>query len=88
MERVPIQGPVEPLYNATMIQIESLIAVSAQCRQYLGWQCRSSVITHPISGAPITYWRNRYGEDRSYFGGTGVVTEPGTCACSVDKLVC
>ncbi|XP_013397757.1 SCO-spondin [Lingula anatina] len=65
------------------LQLAFLVDTSTECKQFISWKCYSATIHHPTSREIVTtFWANRDGEFRYYWGGA----PPGSdmCACGVN----
>jgi hypothetical protein len=65
--------------------VEALVALaneSAGCSQFVRWECKGSAWSDS-DGTVYTFWKNRRGEQRQYWGGSAA--DLGGCACSVDN---
>jgi contactin associated protein 1 len=71
-------------YNTTLDDVISLVDVSGTCRQFIKWECISAAIKNPRDVEDsMTYWANRYGENRFYWGGSTPSFEG--CACGINQ---
>ncbi|KAA0712083.1 Contactin-associated protein-like 5 [Triplophysa tibetana] len=89
-EMVRVQGssPQKPHvmtfnYSATLDQLRTLVGRSEQCQQEVMYLCRKSRLFNTWDGTPLSWWLDRAGERRTYWGGF----LPGVqqCACSLDE---
>ncbi|KAJ8350552.1 hypothetical protein SKAU_G00256820, partial [Synaphobranchus kaupii] len=69
-------------YSASPEQLRSLVAGSEQCQQEVVYHCRKSRLFNTKVGTPLSWWMDRSGERRTYWGGF----LPGVqqCSCSLD----
>ncbi|XP_035250532.1 contactin-associated protein-like 5 isoform X1 [Anguilla anguilla] len=69
-------------YNASPEQLRTLVTGSEQCQQEVVYQCRKSRLFNTKVGTPLSWWMDRNGERRTYWGGF----LPGVqqCSCSLD----
>lgn len=67
--------------TASMIQIVSLINASANCEQFIRYDCRNSLLLN--SGLLAGWWVSRDGEKMKYWG--GAPPDSGMCACGVNN---
>ncbi|KAG5283781.1 hypothetical protein AALO_G00046070 [Alosa alosa] len=70
-------------YSASPDQLHALVAGSDQCQQEVVYQCRKSRLFNNWDGTPLSWWLDRSGEKRTYWGGF----LPGVqqCSCSLDE---
>ncbi|KAI1899397.1 hypothetical protein AGOR_G00061360 [Albula goreensis] len=69
-------------YSATAEQLRTLVAGSEQCQQEVVYHCRKSRLFNTKVGTPLSWWMDRNGERRTYWGRF----LPGVqqCSCSLD----
>ncbi|XP_036396204.1 contactin-associated protein-like 5 [Megalops cyprinoides] len=69
-------------YSATPEQLHTLVTASEQCQQEVVYRCRKSRLFNTWDGTPLSWWTDRTGERRTYWGGY----LPGVqqCSCSLD----
>ncbi|KAL9979567.1 hypothetical protein ACROYT_G017245 [Oculina patagonica] len=65
--------------GASLLQLESLVAVSGQCEQFIKYECKSSVIY--FGGSAHGWWVSRDGTTMNYWG--GATPGSGKCACGM-----
>ncbi|XP_016422703.1 contactin-associated protein-like 5, partial [Sinocyclocheilus rhinocerous] len=70
-------------YSASLEQLRTLVGRSEQCQQEVVYLCRKSRLFNTWDGTPLSWWLDRAGERRTYWGGF----LPGVqqCACSLDE---
>ncbi|TSM60558.1 Contactin-associated protein like 5-2 [Bagarius yarrelli] len=70
-------------YGASPDQLRALVSQSEYCQQSLTYQCKRSRLFSTWDGAPLSWWLERGGEKRTYWGGL----LPGVqhCACSLEE---
>ncbi|GAA6095802.1 contactin-associated protein-like 5 isoform X2 [Tachysurus ichikawai] len=70
-------------YGGSPDQLRALVSQSEYCQQTLTYQCRRSRLFNTWDGAPLSWWLERGGERRTYWGGL----LPGVqhCACSLEE---
>ncbi|XP_053353354.1 contactin-associated protein-like 5 isoform X1 [Clarias gariepinus] len=70
-------------YGASPDQLRALVSQSEYCQQTLTYRCRRSRLFNTWDGAPLSWWLERGGERRTYWGGL----LPGVqhCACSLEE---
>ncbi|XP_036395954.1 contactin-associated protein-like 5 [Megalops cyprinoides] len=70
-------------YSASPEQLRTLVAGSEQCQQEVVYHCRKSRLFNTWDGMPLSWWTDRDGERRTYWGGF----LPGVqqCSCSLDE---
>uniref|UniRef100_A0A671NBX6 Contactin associated protein-like 5b n=1 Tax=Sinocyclocheilus anshuiensis TaxID=1608454 RepID=A0A671NBX6_9TELE len=70
-------------YSASLEQLRTLVGRSEQCKQEVVYLCRKSRLFNTWDGTPLSWWLDRAGERRTYWGGF----LPGVqqCACSLDE---
>uniref|UniRef100_A0A4W4EFX4 Contactin associated protein family member 5b n=1 Tax=Electrophorus electricus TaxID=8005 RepID=A0A4W4EFX4_ELEEL len=68
-------------YSATLSQLSTLLHRAEQCQQEVVYRCRKSRLFNTWDGTPLSWWRDRAGERRTYWGGF----LPGVqqCSCSL-----
>ncbi|KAK1802439.1 hypothetical protein P4O66_022100, partial [Electrophorus voltai] len=68
-------------YSATLSQLSTLLHRAEQCQQEVVYRCRKSRLFNTWDGTPLSWWRDRAGEQRTYWGGF----LPGVqqCSCSL-----
>ncbi|KAJ8252791.1 hypothetical protein GJAV_G00205620 [Gymnothorax javanicus] len=69
-------------YSASPQQLRNLVAGSELCQQEVVYRCRKSRLFNTKVGTPQSWWLDRSGEKRTYWGGY----LPGVqqCSCSLD----
>uniref|UniRef100_A0AAR2LKQ4 Contactin associated protein-like 5a n=1 Tax=Pygocentrus nattereri TaxID=42514 RepID=A0AAR2LKQ4_PYGNA len=70
-------------YGASPEQLRMLVAQSEYCQQKITYQCRKSRLFNTWDGAPLSWWLDRSGERRTYWG--GVLPGVQQCACSLEE---
>ena len=80
-------------YNVSWNLLLEIVRVSRTCKQLIRWECHSASIKSPYnSSIAITFWKNRDGLPRLYWGGAGHTTTNCACgmsdSCAVPKLKC
>ncbi|KAK1797512.1 hypothetical protein P4O66_000805 [Electrophorus voltai] len=70
-------------YGASPEQLGALVAESQYCQQRLTYRCRRSRLFNTWDGVPLSWWLDRSGERKTYWGGF----LPGVqqCACSLEE---
>ncbi|KAI1899439.1 hypothetical protein AGOR_G00061800 [Albula goreensis] len=70
-------------YSASPEHLHILVAGSEQCQQEVVYHCRKSRLFNTWEGIPLSWWVDRNGERRTYWGGF----LPGVqqCSCSLDE---
>ncbi|XP_015255192.1 PREDICTED: contactin-associated protein-like 5 [Cyprinodon variegatus] len=70
-------------YNASADQLRAIVARSEQCQQEVVYNCRKSRLFNTKDGSPLSWWLDRDGDKRSYWGGF----LPGVqqCSCSLEE---
>ncbi|KAM4558205.1 contactin-associated protein-like 5 isoform 4-T7 [Odontesthes bonariensis] len=70
-------------YNASSEQLRAIVSGSEQCQQEVVYSCRKSRLFNTKDGSPLSWWLDRDGERRSYWGGF----LPGVqqCSCSLEE---
>ncbi|XP_076854460.1 contactin-associated protein-like 5 isoform X2 [Brachyhypopomus gauderio] len=70
-------------YGASPEQLGVLVSVSQYCQQKLTYRCRRSRLFNTWDGVPLSWWLDRTGERRTYWGGF----LPGVqqCSCSLEE---
>ena len=63
--------------GASLLQLENLVAVSAQCEQFIKYECIASVLI----GHSVGWWVSRDGTRMNYWG--GATPGSGKCACGM-----
>ncbi|XP_074643886.1 contactin-associated protein like 5-3-like [Tubulanus polymorphus] len=67
--------------------VDSLVTLADQslhCKQYISWKCHKAGIVSEKDGVTkVTYWENRYGTKRDYWG--GAEHDSGMCACGMNS---
>ncbi|XP_076869296.1 contactin-associated protein-like 5 [Brachyhypopomus gauderio] len=68
-------------YSASPTQLAMLLHRAEQCQQEVMYRCRKSRLFNSWDGTPLSWWRDRAGEMRTYWGGF----LPGVqqCSCSL-----
>ncbi|XP_013878670.1 contactin-associated protein-like 5 [Austrofundulus limnaeus] len=86
--KVQNSSPLKPhvmkfSYNASAEQLRAIITGSDQCQQEVVYNCRKSRLFNTKDGSPLSWWLDREGERRSYWGGF----LPGVqqCSCSLEE---
>uniref|UniRef100_A0A3P9CR98 Contactin associated protein family member 5 n=1 Tax=Maylandia zebra TaxID=106582 RepID=A0A3P9CR98_9CICH len=70
-------------YSASAKQLRAIVSGSEQCQQEVVYNCRKSRLFNTKDGSPLSWWLDREGEKRSYWGGF----LPGVqqCSCSLEE---
>uniref|UniRef100_A0A8C9SSW0 Contactin-associated protein-like 5 n=1 Tax=Scleropages formosus TaxID=113540 RepID=A0A8C9SSW0_SCLFO len=70
-------------YSASTEQLSTLVTKSEHCQQEVVYRCRKSRLFNTWDGTPLSWWVDRSGERRTYWGGF----LPGVqqCSCSLDE---
>ncbi|KAM9342700.1 LOW QUALITY PROTEIN: contactin-associated protein-like 5 [Pholidichthys leucotaenia] len=70
-------------YSASAKQLRAIVSGSEQCQQEVAYNCRKSRLFNSKDGSPLSWWLDREGERRSYWGGF----LPGVqqCSCSLEE---
>ncbi|XP_030641581.1 contactin-associated protein-like 5 [Chanos chanos] len=70
-------------YSASPEQLHTLLSDSEHCEQEVTYQCRKSRLFNTWDGIPLSWWVDRSGERRTYWGGF----LPGVqqCSCSLEE---
>ncbi|XP_042283175.1 contactin-associated protein-like 5 [Thunnus maccoyii] len=70
-------------YSASAEQLHAIVSRSEQCQQEVVYNCRKSHLFNTKDGSPLSWWLDREGEKRSYWGGF----LPGVqqCSCSLEE---
>ncbi|KAM4561270.1 contactin-associated protein-like 5 isoform 1-T1 [Fundulus diaphanus] len=70
-------------YNASADQLRAIVSRSEQCQQEVVYNCRKSRLFNTKDGSPLSWWLDRDGDKRSYWGGF----LPGVqqCSCSLEE---
>ncbi|KAM8855889.1 contactin-associated protein-like 5 isoform 2-T2 [Spinachia spinachia] len=70
-------------YSASAEQLRAVVTGSEQCQQEVVYSCKKSRLFNTKDGSPLTWWLDREGEKRSYWGGF----LPGVqqCSCSLEE---
>eukprot|EP00066_Takifugu_rubripes_P021577 XP_011610843.1 PREDICTED: contactin-associated protein-like 5 [Takifugu rubripes] len=70
-------------YSASAEQLRAVVSGSEQCQQEVVYNCRKSRLFNTRDGSPMSWWLDRDGERRSYWGGF----LPGVqqCSCSLEE---
>ncbi|XP_073701158.1 contactin-associated protein-like 5 [Garra rufa] len=70
-------------YSATSEQLKALVVLSEHCEQRIAYHCRRSRLFNPWDGTPLSWWVDRRGEKRTYWGGF----QPGVqqCSCGLEE---
>ncbi|XP_069010535.1 contactin-associated protein-like 5 [Embiotoca jacksoni] len=70
-------------YSASAEQLRAVVSGSEQCQQEVVYNCRKSRLFNTKDGSPLSWWLDRDGERRSYWGGF----LPGVqqCSCSLEE---
>ncbi|XP_066511823.1 contactin-associated protein-like 5 [Hoplias malabaricus] len=68
-------------YSATLQQLSTLLQRAQHCHQQVLYRCRKSRLFNTWDGTPLSWWLDRGGERRTYWGGF----LPGVqqCSCSL-----
>ena len=70
-------------YNTSLDDVIRLVDASVSCRQFIEWQCLSATIKNPYDpDEAMTFWANRYEENRYYWGGAD--PDSNSCACAMN----
>ncbi|KAM7406938.1 hypothetical protein PAMA_002915 [Pampus argenteus] len=70
-------------YSASAELLHAVVSMSEQCQQEVVYNCRKSRLFNTKDGSPLSWWLDREGERRSYWGGF----LPGVqqCSCSLEE---
>uniref|UniRef100_A0A4W6G0J8 Contactin associated protein-like 5a n=1 Tax=Lates calcarifer TaxID=8187 RepID=A0A4W6G0J8_LATCA len=70
-------------YSTSAEQLRAIVSGSEQCQQEVVYNCRKSRLFNTKDGSPLSWWLDREGERRSYWGGF----LPGVqqCSCSLEE---
>uniref|UniRef100_A0A8C1XEB7 Contactin associated protein-like 5a n=1 Tax=Cyprinus carpio TaxID=7962 RepID=A0A8C1XEB7_CYPCA len=70
-------------YSASSEQLKALVSLSEHCEQRIAYHCRRSRLFNPWDGTPLSWWVDRRGEKRTYWGGI----QPGVqqCSCGLEE---
>ncbi|KAG5852888.1 hypothetical protein ANANG_G00067300 [Anguilla anguilla] len=70
-------------YSTSPPQLRALVAGSEYCQQEVVYRCRKSRLFSNLDGTPMSWWVDRNGERRTYWGGS----LPGVqqCSCSLNE---
>uniref|UniRef100_A0A671K0A2 Contactin-associated protein-like 5 n=1 Tax=Sinocyclocheilus anshuiensis TaxID=1608454 RepID=A0A671K0A2_9TELE len=70
-------------YSASSEQLKALVSLSEHCEQRIAYHCRRSRLFNPWDGTPLSWWVDRRGEKRTYWGGF----QPGVqqCSCGLEE---
>ncbi|XP_068602847.1 contactin-associated protein-like 5 [Brachionichthys hirsutus] len=70
-------------YSASAEQLRAVVSGSEQCQQEVVYNCKKSRLFNTKDGSPLSWWLDREGERRSYWGGF----LPGVqqCSCSLEE---
>uniref|UniRef100_A0A8C6TKI2 Contactin associated protein-like 5a n=1 Tax=Neogobius melanostomus TaxID=47308 RepID=A0A8C6TKI2_9GOBI len=70
-------------YSTTSPQLQAIVEGSEHCQQEVVYNCRRSRLFNTKDGSPLSWWLDRSGERRSYWGGF----LPGVqqCSCSLEE---
>ncbi|XP_035031443.2 contactin-associated protein-like 5 [Hippoglossus stenolepis] len=70
-------------YSASAEQLRAIVSGSEQCQQEMVYNCKKSRLFNTKDGSPLSWWLDREGEKRSYWGGF----LPGVqqCSCSLEE---
>uniref|UniRef100_A0A8C2DS73 Contactin associated protein-like 5a n=1 Tax=Cyprinus carpio TaxID=7962 RepID=A0A8C2DS73_CYPCA len=70
-------------YSASPEQLKALVSLSDRCEQRIAYHCRRSRLFNPWDGTPLSWWVDRRGEKRTYWGGI----QPGVqqCSCGLEE---
>uniref|UniRef100_A0A9J7Z2M4 Contactin associated protein-like 5a n=1 Tax=Cyprinus carpio carpio TaxID=630221 RepID=A0A9J7Z2M4_CYPCA len=70
-------------YSASFEQLKALVSLSEHCEQRIAYHCRRSRLFNPWDGTPLSWWVDRRGEKRTYWGGI----QPGVqqCSCGLEE---
>ncbi|XP_066503685.1 contactin-associated protein-like 5 [Hoplias malabaricus] len=86
---VPVQGstPRSPYvlifnYSISPFHLRSLVASSEHCQQEVIYRCRKSRLFDTWDGTPLSWWLDRDGVKRTYWG--GVLPGVQQCSCSLE----
>ncbi|XP_054642164.1 contactin-associated protein-like 5 isoform X1 [Dunckerocampus dactyliophorus] len=68
-------------YGASAEQLQAIVTRSEHCQQEVVYNCKRSRLFNTKDGSPLSWWLDRHGEKRSYWGGF----LPGIqqCSCSL-----
>uniref|UniRef100_A0A8C4EL35 Contactin associated protein-like 5a n=1 Tax=Dicentrarchus labrax TaxID=13489 RepID=A0A8C4EL35_DICLA len=70
-------------YSASAEELQAIVSGSEQCQQEVVYDCKRSRLFNTKDGSPLSWWLDREGERRSYWGGF----LPGVqqCSCSLEE---
>ncbi|KAM6978921.1 contactin-associated protein-like 5 isoform 2-T2 [Tautogolabrus adspersus] len=70
-------------YSASAELLRAIVSGSEQCQQEVVYNCKKSHLFNTKDGSPLSWWLDREGERRSYWGGF----LPGVqqCSCSLEE---
>ncbi|XP_051998616.1 contactin-associated protein-like 5 [Xyrauchen texanus] len=70
-------------YSASSEQLKALVSLSDHCEQRIAYHCRRSRLFNPWDGTPLSWWVDRRGDKRTYWGGF----QPGVqqCSCGLEE---
>ncbi|XP_053732333.1 contactin-associated protein-like 5 isoform X1 [Synchiropus splendidus] len=70
-------------YSASSEQLQAIVSRSEHCQQEVVYNCKRSRLFNTKDGSPLSWWLDREGERRSYWGGF----LPGVqqCSCSLEE---
>lgn len=70
-------------YSTSIQQLQAIVEGSEHCQQEVVYSCRKSRLFNTKDGSPLSWWLDRTGEKRSYWGGF----LPGVqqCFCSLEE---
>ncbi|KAK7913710.1 hypothetical protein WMY93_013921 [Mugilogobius chulae] len=70
-------------YSTSTQQLQAIVEGSEHCQQEVVYNCRKSRLFNSKDGSPLSWWLDRSGERRSYWGGF----LPGVqqCSCSLEE---
>ncbi|XP_047457635.1 contactin-associated protein-like 5 [Mugil cephalus] len=70
-------------YSASAEQLRAVVSGSEHCQQEVVYSCRKSRIFNTKDGSPMSWWLDRDGEKRSYWG--GFLPAMQQCSCSLEE---
>ncbi|KAM9801747.1 contactin-associated protein-like 5 isoform 1-T1 [Syngnathus typhle] len=70
-------------YGTSPEQLQTIVSRSEHCQQEVVYNCKRSRLFNTKDGSPMSWWLDRHGEKRSYWGGF----LPGIqqCSCSLEE---
>ncbi|XP_052004183.1 contactin-associated protein-like 5 isoform X2 [Xyrauchen texanus] len=70
-------------YSASSEQLKALLSLSDHCEQRIAYHCRRSRLFNPWDGTALSWWVDRRGEKRTYWG--GFQPEVQQCSCGLEE---